>query len=727
MIYSGKAITVQATDNGIAELCFDLKDDSVNKFNALTLNELKEATAAIAADTSLIGVIVTSGKPVFIVGADITEFGTQFGGSEDEIADKILRINVDIFNAFEDLPMPTVAAFNGIALGGGFEMGLVCDYRVMAATARVGLPETKLGIIPGYGGTTRLPRLIGADNAIEWIASGKEQKAEQALHFGAVDAVVAPELLREAALSLLQQCIDGKLDYDARRREKQEPLKLNEIEATMVFETAKAFVAGQAGPHYPAPVTAIKVMQKAAGMNRDDALREEARGIAKMAGTLAAKNLIGLFLSDQILARSGKSLAKKAGKVERAAVLGAGIMGGGIAYQSALKGTPIVMKDIAQAGIDLGLAEASKLLSKQVERGRMSVAEMAGVLNKIQPALSYDGFDNVDIVIEAVVENPKVKHAVLVETEAQIRDDAILASNTSTISITHLAEPLKRPENFCGMHFFNPVHRMPLVEVIRGEKTGEEAVGRTVAYALAMGKKPIVVNDCPGFLVNRILSPYLGAFIGLVKRGIDFIAIDRVMERFGWPMGPAYLCDVVGIDTGVHAGAVMAEGFPERMKYDFKTCQEVMFENNRFGQKNGRGYYAYETDKKGRPKKMVDDEVAALLAPVIDGNETISDEAIVDSMMIPMCLEAVRCLEDGIAASATDVDLALIYGVGFPPFRGGALHYIDDFGIEKFVARADELAATAGPQKAMYLPTEKLREMAASGNTFFGTAASGRK
>ena len=727
MIYSGKAITVQAPDNGIAELCFDLKDDSVNKFNALTLNELKQAIAAIAADTSLKGVIVTSAKPVFIVGADITEFATQFGGSEDETAEKILRINVDIFNAFEDLPMPTVAAINGIALGGGFEMGLVCDYRVMSETARIGLPETKLGIIPGYGGTTRLPRLIGADNAIEWIASGKEQKAAQALHCGAVDAVVAPELLRDAAVSLLQQCIDGKLDYQAKRREKQEPLKLNEIEATMVFETAKAFVAGQAGPHYPAPVTAIKVMQKAAGMGRDDALREEARGIAKMAGTLAAKNLIGLFLSDQMLARSGKSLAKKARKVERAAVLGAGIMGGGIAYQSALKGTPIVMKDIAQAGIDLGLTEASKLLSKQVERGRMSAAEMAGVLNKIQPALSYDGFDDVDIVIEAVVENPKVKHAVLVETEAQIRDDAILASNTSTISITHLAKPLKRPENFCGMHFFNPVHRMPLVEVIRGEKTGEEAVARTVAYALAMGKKPIVVNDCPGFLVNRILTPYIGAFVGLVKRGIDFTMIDRVMERFGWPMGPAYLCDVVGIDTGVHAGEVMAEGFPERMKFDFKTCQEVMFENNRFGQKNGRGYYAYETDKKGRPKKLVDKDVAALLAPVIDGKEKMSDEAIVDSMMIPMCLEAVRCLEDDIAASATDVDLSLIYGIGFPPFRGGALHYIDDFGIDKFVARADELAATAGPQKAMYQPTEKLRAMAASGKTFFGTAASGRK
>ena len=719
MIYSGKAITVQAIDDGIAELCFDLQDDSVNKFNALTVNELREATAAIAADSSLNGVIVTSGKPVFIVGADIMEFGALFGASEDEIAEKILQINLDVFNAFEDLSIPTVAAINGIALGGGLEMCLVCDYRVMSETARIGLPETKLGIIPGYGGTTRLPRLIGADNAIEWIASGAEQKAEQALKFGAVDAVVTPELLREGALSLLQQCIDGKLDYQAKRREKQEPLKLNEIEATMVFETSKAFVAGKAGPHYPAPITAIKVMQKAAGMHRDDALREEARGIAKMAGTLAAKNLIGLFIGDQILAKRGKALAKRAGKVERAAVLGAGIMGGGIAYQSAFKGTPIIMKDIAQAGIDLGLSEASKLLSKLVDRGRMSVAEMAGVLNKIQPSLSYDGFDSVDMVVEAVVENPKIKHAVLAETETKIRDDAILASNTSTISISHLAEPLKRPENFCGMHFFNPVHRMPLVEVIRGDKTGEDAIAKTVAYALAMGKKPVVVNDCPGFLVNRILMPYFGAFMGLVKRGIDFVTIDRLMERFGWPMGPAYLADVVGIDTGVHAGAVMAEGFPDRMQYDFKTSHDVMFENERFGQKNGRGYYAYEPDKKGRPKKIVDEEVAALLAPVIDGSESLDDETIVDSMMIPMCLEAVRCLEDGIAASATDVDLALIYGIGFPPFRGGALHFIDDVGIKHFVARADELAAASGPMKALYEPTEKLREMAANGTTFF--------
>lgn len=719
MMFSGSAISVKAED-GIAELCFDLQDDSVNKFNALTLDELKKATAAIAADESIKGVIVTSGKPVFIVGADIMEFGTLFAGSEDELFEKILGINVEIFNRFEDLPVPTVAAINGIAFGGGFEMALVCDYRVMAESAKVGLPETKLGIIPGYGGTTRLPRLIGADNAIEWIASGKEQRAEQAFKSGAVDAVVPLEQLRDAAISLVKQCIDGKLDYRSRRTEKQTPLTLNKIEAMMVFETSKAFVAGQAGPHYPAPVTAIKVMEKAAGMSRDDALREEARGIAKMAVTPTARNLVGLFLGDQVLSHTAKAIAKKGGTVERAAVLGAGIMGGGIAYQSAYKGTPIIMKDIAQSGIDLGLSEASKLLTKQVDRGRMTPAEMAAVLSKIQPSLGYDGFEHVDIVVEAIVENPKIKHAVLKETESEIREDAILTSNTSTISIDHLAEPLSRPENFCGMHFFNPVHRMPLVEVIRGKKTGDAAIARTVAYALAMGKKPVVVNDCPGFLVNRILSPYIGAFLGLVKRGVDFVAIDKAMERFGWPMGPAYLCDVVGIDTGVHAGKVMAAGFPDRMKYDFTTSHDVMFENDRLGQKNGRGYYAYEQDKKGRPKKIVDESVAALLAPVVDGNETLSPEDVVDTMMIPLCLEAVRCLEDGIAASATDIDLALIYGIGFPPFRGGALHYMDDIGIAAFVARADELAGSAGPLENMYEPTEKLREMAAAGGAFFG-------
>ncbi len=715
MIYSGQAITVQMLDNGIAELCFDLEGESVNKFNSLTVGELKEATQALHDAKDVKGVLVTSGKDVFIVGADITEFGRNFSASPEELIAGMMATNTEIFNRFEDLNVPTVAAINGIALGGGLEMGLVCDYRVMSTKAKIGLPETKLGIVPGFGGTVRLPRLIGSDNAVEWIASGKDQRADKALAAGAVDAVVEPEKLKEAGIDLLNRCIAGEFDYKAKRQEKLDPLLLNDMEAMVSFETAKAFISGQAGKHYPAPVTAVKIIQKAAKMGRDEALMEEAKGFVKLAKTPVAKNLVGLFLGDQDVAKTGKTWAKKTTPVTKAAVLGAGIMGGGIAYQSASKGTPIMMKDIAQEGIDLGLSEASKLLSKMVDRGRMKPAKMAEVLNRIDPTLSYENFESVDLVVEAVVENPKVKQIVLAEAEGKITADTILTSNTSTISINFLAEALERPENFCGMHFFNPVHKMPLVEVIRGEKTSDAAVARTVGYALAMGKKPVVVNDCPGFLVNRILSPYMGAFMGLVNKGADFTAIDKVMEKFGMPMGPAYLCDVVGIDTGVHAGAVMSEGFPERMSRDFKTTSELLFEQDRYGQKNGKGYYSYELDKKGRPKKVVDESVYELFAPHCDARKEFSDEEIIDGLMIPLCLEAVRCLEEGIAASATDIDMSLIYGIGFPPFRGGALHYIDDMGVAEFVARADKLA-DYGP---LYTPTDRLREMAANGESFF--------
>ena len=715
MIYTGKAIKVTVDDKGIAELNFDLKDGSVNVFNELTVEELRLAAAALNSSADIKGLIISSGKEAFIVGADITEFGEKFKSSEDELATGILEINNHVFNVIEDLPFPTVTIINGLALGGGLEMALTSDYRVMAATAKIGLPETKLGIIPGFGGTVRLPRLIGADNAVEWIAAGKEHNAQVALATGVADVVVETKELREAAIDLLQKCIDGTFDYKTKRQEKLEPLKLNHIEAMMSFETAKAHIAGQAGPHYPAPVAAVKAIQKAASMTRDDALAVEAKFIAKLAKTEVSRNLIQLFLGDQALTKAANKWAGKDNKISRAAVLGAGIMGGGIAYQSAFKDTPIIMKDIDQAGIDLGLSEASKLLSKRVNRGRMSAEDMADTLTRIQPQLSYETFDTVDIVVEAVVENPKVKQAVLVETEQQLREDAILTSNTSTISITHLAEVLQRPENFCGMHFFNPVHQMPLVEVIRGKQSSDQAIARTVAYALAMGKKPVVVNDCPGFLVNRILAPYFGGFTHLLKDGADFSRVDRIMEKFGMPMGPAYLADVVGIDTAVHAGKVMAEGIPSRMTTAFKTTHEVLFEQGRYGQKTNLGYYRYEKDRKGKPQKLIDESVTELLAPHVDSPREFTDEEIIDRMILPLCLEAVRCFEEGIASSASDIDMALIYGIGFPPFRGGALHYIQDIGLTAFIEKADQYAELG----EAYQCTDKLRGMAAKGETFF--------
>lgn len=714
MIYSGKAITVRALDHGIAELCFDLTDDSVNKFNQLTLAELKQATAAILANGAVKGLLVSSAKDVFIVGADITEFGANFTRTEEEIAAAVYETN-KIFSAVEDLPFPTVTAINGIALGGGLEMALATDYRVMADGAKVGLPEVKLGIMPGFGGTVRLPRIAGADNAIEWIAAGTEQRAAKALADGVVDAVVSADKLRAGALDLLGRAMSGELDFKAKRQEKLEKLKLNDMESLMVFETAKGFVAGQAGKHYPAPVTAVKSMQKNSTLGRDEALKIEAAGIAKLAKTTVAASLVNLFLSDQMLMKKGKTQAKTAKKVTKGAVLGAGIMGGGIAYQSASKGTPIIMKDIAQAGLDLGLGEAAKLLSKLVDRKRMTAVEMATVLNNITPTLSYEGMMSADVIVEAVVENPKVKHAVLAEVENHIREDAILASNTSTISIDFLAQPLKRPENFCGMHFFNPVHKMPLVEVIRGAKTSDTAVAATVGYALAMGKKPVVVRDCPGFLVNRILSPYMGCFMQMVHEGADFAVIDKVMEKFGWPMGPAYLCDVVGIDTGVHAGAVMSAGFPDRMKYDFKTASELLYEAKRFGQKNNKGYYNYETDRKGRLQKVADDSVWALLEGHVAARKEFSEAEISERLMVSLCLESVRCLEDNIVDSAMELDMALIYGIGFPPFHGGAIRYMETVGLANFVAIADKYAHLGG----LYLVTDKLRAKAAAGESYF--------
>jgi 3-hydroxyacyl-CoA dehydrogenase / enoyl-CoA hydratase / 3-hydroxybutyryl-CoA epimerase / enoyl-CoA isomerase len=715
-MYQGQSISVSKHGGGIAELCFDRKEDAINKFDLRTITELREATEAIRKDAGIRGLIVTSAKDGFIVGADITEFGKNFQLSEEEIAKWALDAN-QVFNAVEDLPFPTVTAINGVALGGGFEMCLATDYRVMSAKAQVGLPEVKLGIYPGFGGTVRLPRLIGADNAIEWIASGEAQKPEAALKVGAVDGVVTPEKLKTAALKLVEQALEGKYDWKARRAQKTAKLALNPIEAMMVFGTAKGFIAGKAGKNYPAPVAAVSTIEKAAGKGRDEALKIEAAGFAKLAKTTVADALIGLFLNDQFLKKKAKSQAKNASKpIQQAAVLGAGIMGGGIAYQSAVKGTPIIMKDIADKALDLGMSEANKLLSKQVERKKLTPEKAGAVLSTIRPTLNYGDFQNVDIIVEAVVENPRIKKSVLAEVEGLVKPDTIIASNTSSISIELLAADLKRPENFLGMHFFNPVHKMPLVEVIYGPKTSKGAIGSVVAYASAMGKTPIVVKNCPGFLVNRILFPYFGGFMAVLRDGADFQKVDKVMETFGWPMGPAYLQDVVGMDTSHHVGDVLAEGYPDRMGKDFRTALDVMYENKRFGQKNGVGFYKYTTDPKGKPRKEADPQSYELLKSVQpQGQKDFSDEEIIDRLMLPMIIETVRCLDEGIVETAQEADMGLIMGIGFPPFRGGALKYADTLGMKTVLEKAARYAHLG----KLYEPTASMKKMAADGKTYY--------
>ncbi|MBU3847172.1 MAG: fatty acid oxidation complex subunit alpha FadB [Candidatus Acinetobacter avistercoris] len=717
MIHAGNAITVQMLSDGIAEFRFDLQGESVNKFDRATIDDFKAAINAVQSNAEIKGLIVTSGKSTFIVGADITEFGENFASGADKIVEWAMPVH-DIFNAFEDLDIPKVAAINGIALGGGFEMCMVCDYRVMSDKAQVGLPEVKLGIIPGFGGTVRLSRVIGIDNAVEWIATSANKRPDAALKDGAVDAVVSADKLQEAAINLVKQAISGRLDWKKKRQEKLDPIKLNPLEQMMAFNSSKGVVLAKANPaQYPAPKLLLDSMQAGSSLDRAGALRVEAEHFAKAAITPQSSALIGLFLNDQVVKKTSKRYEKGAHPVNQAAVLGAGIMGGGIAYQAASKGTPIIMKDIGNPQLALGMSEANSLLTKQVERKRMTPAKMGETLARIRPTLSYDEFKEVDIVIEAVTENPKIKEAVLKDTESKVRDNTIIASNTSTISITRLAKALQRPENFVGMHFFNPVHMMPLVEVIRGEKTSDEAIATTVVLAQKMGKTPIVVNDCPGFLVNRVLFPYFGAFDLLLKDGADFQQVDKVMERFGWPMGPAYLMDVVGIDTGVHGSEVMAEGFPDRMKPDYKGSIQTMYEAKRLGQKNDIGFYKYELDRKGKKAKKVDPTAYDVIASVVTGEKREFDaQEIIDRMMLAFCNETVRCLEDKIVATASEADMAMIMGVGFPPFRGGPVRYIDQTGVAEYVALCDKYAHLG---KAYEAP-QMLRDMAANNTKFYG-------
>ncbi|WP_318485171.1 fatty acid oxidation complex subunit alpha FadB [Photobacterium leiognathi] len=718
MIYQGETLSVSYLEDGIAELSLNAQGP-VNKFNISTLESFNQALNALYQQPDLKGLIITSAKEAFIVGADITEFLGLFAKPEAELSQWLSHAN-DIFNKLEDLPVPTLSAINGYALGGGCECVLATDFRVADTKARIGLPETKLGIMPGFGGTVRLPRLIGADSAMEIITAGKDKKAQDALKLGLVDAVVEPDNLKCAALAMIKSAIDGKLDWQQRRQQKQAPLGLNKIEATMSFTTAKGMVAKVAGKHYPAPIAAVTTIEQAARCSRDEALTIENQHFVKLAKTDVAEALVSIFLNDQYIKGQAKKATKVAKPTDHAMVLGAGIMGGGIAYQSALKGTPVLMKDIAEASLTLGMTEAAKLLNKKFERGRIDGLTMASVLSSITPSLHYAGADSVDVVVEAVVENPKVKAAVLADVESQVSDDTVIASNTSTIPINQLAQSLKRPENFCGMHFFNPVHRMPLVEIIRGEKTSQQTIDRIVAYAAKMGKSPIVVNDCPGFFVNRVLFPYFAGFSLLLQDGADFVQVDKVMEKqFGWPMGPAYLLDVVGIDTAHHAQTVMAEGFPDRMGKNGKDAIDVMFEAQRFGQKNGIGFFSYSLDRKGKPKKSLSEDAHALLAPVSKPQTEFESDAIIARMMIPMINEVVRCLEENIIATPAEADMALVYGLGFPPFRGGVFRYLDSLGLANYVALADQYAHLG----ALYEVPQGLREKAAQGETYYNHTA----
>ena len=563
-----------------------------------------------------------------------------------------------------------------------------------------------------------MPRIVGVQTSLEWITSGRPHKAQAALDAGVVDFLVPADELMAKAEAVMADCQSGALDYTAARAGKESSAAEIVARADRIGEEWTASIAAKFGAHYPAQGIATQSVLQGLDKTLDEALLIERQFFAGLARTDQARALVGNFLSDQYLMKCAKDRARSVeAPAKMAGVLGAGIMGGGIAYQSALTGTPALMKDIAQEGLDLGMGEASKLLSRLVKKGRVTEEKKAAVLAAITPTLEYgDDFKKVDVLVEAVVENIKVKHAVLTDVESKLDAAAIICSNTSTLPITDLAEPLARPEQFCGMHFFNPVHAMPLVEVIRGAETSEDTINRAVAYALSLKKKPVVVNDCPGFLVNRLLFAYFAGFMRLVYDGADYEMVDKVMEDWGWPMGPAYLSDVVGLDTMQHCDDVLAAAYVSRLKKDFKAWYQVVMDLGGLGQKNGKGFYSYAIVD-GRRSRVVNDEVKARITELARPARDFTEDEIVERIMVPMSIEMALALEEDIVASPEEGDVSLLYGVGFPTFRGGVARWMDTVGLQAFCDMADKYTDELGP---LYEVTARQREMAANSETYYG-------
>ncbi len=713
MLFESERLAIHLGNDQIAELRFDAPG-TVNTLNSATLQDLDAALDCLDQAPGVQGLLLTSGKPHFILGADIHEFLDLFALPDAELHAWLARIHTT-FNRLEARPYPTLALLRGHVLGGGCECVLTSDFRLADPSVNIGLPETRLGIMPGFGGTVRLPRLIGTDNALETIIRGRSYSAAEAQRLGLLDGVVAPDRLLDAGYRLLREAWQGRLDWQARRRSRQQPLRLPAQEAELCFATAQAMTLRETRGHYPAPLQAIQTIKAAASMGPEAALRQERDDFVPLTRTPQAEAMVGTFLNDQQVKTLAKQAAGTAPQVRQLAVLGAGIMGGGIACQAASRGLAVRLKDIAPEALQLGMQEAGRLLAHELERGRLDATTLATILGRIRPGLDYSGFDEPDLVIEAVVERPDIKRQVLQEVEAQLSDTAILVSNTSTLPISQLATGLRRPAQFCGMHFFNPVQRMPLVEVIRGAQTSQATLSRVMAAALALGKVPILIHDGPGFFVNRVLFAYFAGFNLLLADGVDPYLIDRIMtQQFGWPMGPAQLLDVVGLDTAHHAAQVMAEGIPERMAASAPQAISLLWQAGRLGQKRGLGFYRHATDAHGHHSTQPDPQLADCL-PALRHPAAPTPDEIQARLLIPLLNEVVRCLEEAIIGSPAEADMALLLGLGFPAFRGGPCRQLDQQGLAAFIAQADGYQAL-GP---LYHVSDGLRERARRGDRYY--------
>jgi 3-hydroxyacyl-CoA dehydrogenase/enoyl-CoA hydratase/3-hydroxybutyryl-CoA epimerase/3-hydroxyacyl-CoA dehydrogenase/enoyl-CoA hydratase/3-hydroxybutyryl-CoA epimerase/enoyl-CoA isomerase len=701
------------TRDGVALVTFDQPGSRANTLGQAVLGELEALLAELNRRNDLIGLVFRSGKPgMFIAGADLKELG---GARPDpEQARRAVKRGLDIIAGFEKLPFPTVAAIDGSCMGGGLELALGCDYRLASNSPKteLGLPEVKVGLFPGWGGTQRLSRLVGPNIAAEMICSGEPAKAERARQIGLVWDVVPAERLTEEAVALVQWAASDGSWKEARHRKRQ-PVGLTEEQANFAFAVARGQVMAKTGGHYPAPLAALDAIQKGCNLPLEEGLAVEAEKVVPLVGSPVSRNLIAVFFQTTRLAKDTGSADPSAQPrpVRQVGVVGAGIMGSGIAGAHVRRGVPALMLDTVPAALEKGIANITKSLMGRVQIGRMSAAEAADSLAKLSTGQAIQALADRDVVIEAIVENEEAKVKLYAEVEKVLPPGAILASNTSTISITRMAKSVAEPARFAGMHFFNPVDRMQLVEVIRGEKTSDETVVTLVALARRIGKTPIVVRDCPGFLVNRILFPYINESLLLLEEGVPPRALDRAATAFGMPMGPVTLNDVVGLDTSLYAGRVVNSAFADRA-VPTRILDELV-SAGRLGQKSGAGFYSYARGSRGAD----DPALAGILARCRRPGERaeLSAEEIQDRLFLPMLTEATRVLAEGIVREPGDVDMGLILGIGFPPFRGGILRWADTLGIPTVLQKLKKYEAL-GPR---FAPTEMLRRLAAEGRGFY--------
>ena len=697
-----------AEDN-VCVLTFDRPDSAANIFDRETLEEFGRHLDVIAASPNLKGVVLASAKPsIFIAGADLGSI-SKFTRPED-LSDLIER-GQNLFNRLSALSIPTVAAIHGACVGGGYEICLACDARIASPdkSTKIGLPETQLGILPAWGGSTRLPRLIGVPKALDIILAGKTLAAKPALKCGMIDDIVPREYLVDKARQMI---LSRGSTLGERKRGFTKAVLSNGLIARLIASRVEKLLYKKTRGHYPAPFKALEVVTQGISRSIEESLALERDAIVELARGDVARNLIRIFF----LQERAKKLSgvpgddkSKVEKVKQIAVIGAGIMGAGIAQWASSRELSVILRDINHDAVAKGLAGIAKLFEAGVKRYALTAVEARAGMDRIAPSATDVPFTGVDFVVEAAVEKMELKKQLFARLDELAGPKTILATNTSALSISEIAAATKHPERVVGIHFFNPVHRMQLVEVIAGRQTSPDVVRRAVKFVQQIGKLPVVCKDSPGFLVNRILMPYLVEAGRLFACGARVEDIDECMLDFGMPMGPLRLIDEVGLDVCNHVAVDLASKFSDRMETPAVLAH--MVSDKLLGKKSGRGFYVHA---KGARESDVNPDIDEYHHDASCAK--LSRDELQQRMVLLMVNEAARCLEEGVAAEAADVDFGMIMGTGFAPFRGGPLRFADTTALKQLV---DDMKALAGKGELRFTPCNLLQTMAGTGRTFY--------